>query len=454
MTRGSSINFKKSSAGFEHNDRTEEREPKHLLPEEFRQENECDHSAIEANLLLAEMIENAKKEYLARTGQKCQAKILSVEAVIYLEQHHTLDDVQKINEYLETKHGFRAVQSSIHRDEGHINDEGKAEYNYHAHVVYCNLDKEGRTILKGLEKADLRNLQSFVAEALEMTRGQSAEITNAKHKSPQEFRYEKVLEMSQKVEKIPKNLVEVYSKLKGVKRFEVYGQMRAIVGKSDGLEVGDLKFKLELSQKENKTLREELQALKDEKARERVELQGNNALRADYARMEAKYKAMEAEIRERAKPPEEIIEAIYQENDKALIDIFSQIAETVEVRKGIISKETTQVVKVDKFNNALPQMREMNRKMFKKLAENTPKAVDTKEIERLQKELVEERVKNLDLWVELKQLKEKTREVWGNIKERFKFEGSRLQDNIENLLDFSKKDPKELDHQKSRGLER
>lgn len=193
MTRGSSINFKKSSAGFEHNDRTEEREPKHLLPEEFRQRNECDRSAIEARELLKEMVENAKEKYQERTGQKCQAKILSVEAVINLEAHHTLKDVEKINEYLEQKHGLRAVQSSIHRDEGHINDDGKPEYNLHAHVVYCNLDQEGKTILKGLEKADFRDLQSFVAEALEMTRGQSADITNAKHKTPQEFRYEKTL---------------------------------------------------------------------------------------------------------------------------------------------------------------------------------------------------------------------------------------------------------------------
>lgn len=193
MTRGSSINFKKSSAGFEHNDRTEEREPKHLLPEEFRQRNECDRSAIEARELLKEMVENAKEKYQERTGQKCQAKILSVEAVINLEAHHTLKDVEKINEYLEQKHGLRAVQSSIHRDEGHINDEGKPEYNLHAHVVYCNLDQDGKTILKGLEKADLRDLQSFVAETLEMTRGQSADITNAKHKSPQVYRYEQVL---------------------------------------------------------------------------------------------------------------------------------------------------------------------------------------------------------------------------------------------------------------------
>ncbi|MDD2782507.1 MAG: hypothetical protein PHR02_13255, partial [Sulfuricurvum sp.] len=177
MTRGSSINFKKGSAGFEHNDRTEEREPKHLLPIEHRLENECDRSATESRELLKEMVENAKEKYQERTGQKLQAKIFAVEAAINLEAHHTLKDIQKINEYLEQKHGLRAVQSSIHRDEGHINDEGKPEYNLHAHVVYCNLDKDGKTILKGLEKEGFRELQTFVAKTLQMQRGQSAEIT-------------------------------------------------------------------------------------------------------------------------------------------------------------------------------------------------------------------------------------------------------------------------------------
>lgn len=313
MTRGSSINFKKSSAGFEHNDRTEKREPKHLLPEEFRQKNECDRSAIEAKTLLAEMVENAKKEYQARTGQKCQAKILSVEAVINVERHHTLDDVKKINEYLEQKHGFRAVQSSIHRDEGHINEDGKPEYNLHAHVVYCNLDKEGKTILKGLEKADLRDLQSFVAEALEMTRGQSADITNAKHKTPQEWRYDKVLERNQELKKA------LQKSEKSLNLYKNGNQM--LSGENEELRI------------ERKTLKEELQALKEQKAIERATLQENNALRADYAQMEAKFKALEAEIREQAKSPQ------VQKSKEMISEALKDIDEIKPIRPNLGDKE-------------------------------------------------------------------------------------------------------------------
>jgi hypothetical protein len=265
MTRGSSINFKKGSAGFEHNDRTEEHEAKHLLPIEHRLENECDRSATESRELLKEMVENAKEKYQERTGQKLQAKILTVEAAINLEDHHTLKDVEKINEYLEQKHGLRAVQSSIHRDEGHINDEGKPEYNLHAHVVYCNLDKDGKTVLKGLEKDDLRELQTFVADTLKMQRGQSAEITNAKHKSPQEFRHEKVLATNKDLKAEIAQLREQF-KEQGATRAD-YAQIEQLQKelkeqiKAKELTVDQLKEQSNLIatlQKENEALKSEL----------------------------------------------------------------------------------------------------------------------------------------------------------------------------------------------------
>lgn len=323
MARGSSINFKKSSAGFEHNDRTEKREPKHLLPEEFRQENECDRSAIEAKTLLAEMIETAKKEYQARTGQRCQAKIMTVEAVVNLEQHHSLNDVKQINEYLETRYGFRAVQSSIHRDEGHINENGKPEYNYHAHVVYCNLDKDGKTLLKELSTDNLRALQTFTAETLKMTRGKSADFTNAKHKSPQEWRHDKVLERNKELNT-------------ALKKKEMTLDSYKKSWTSQNIELEELKI-------ERKTLRNELQALKEQKAIERATLQENNALRADYAQMEAKFKVLEAEIREQAKSPQvqkskEMISEALKDIDE-IKPIYPVLGDKELVKKDVNGRE-------------------------------------------------------------------------------------------------------------------
>ncbi|MBD3795985.1 MAG: hypothetical protein IE881_08690, partial [Epsilonproteobacteria bacterium] len=228
MSRGSSINFKKSSAGMEHNDRTG-KEPKYLLPIEHRKPNEIDRSAVEAKADLEQMIEDAKEKYQERTGQRSQAKVLTVEAVINLEAHHTLEDIQAINKELEERFGFRAVQSSIHRDEGYINEDNKVVYNYHAHVVYCNLDKDGKTILKGLSKEDLRSIQDLVADRLQMTRGQDARETKVKHKSHQVFKAEKLEERLAKQKDLKAEIAELRSQLKeqGADR-QQYAELEAL----------------------------------------------------------------------------------------------------------------------------------------------------------------------------------------------------------------------------------
>lgn len=521
----SSINFAKSSGGsFAHNDRTE-KETDYLLPEEYRLENECNRSAIEVKTLLAEMFETAKENYQKTYGQKFQTKFENTqwEAVINLNKEHTMQDIERLVKEIEKETGFTALQISIHRDEGHINEKtGHPVHNLHAHVNFFTLNPEtgqqlyrrsisnserekirkengipeGEKIPKHLtgvmDKAKLSKLQDITARELGMQRGQKgSEKVRLGHKQYRATQQEKE-KLLEKIEELQKENTELRYNFRETQKLitalEITPEEKKELHrlntevnkiKSDG-EAKDLKI-LELENElqktkgnleiyksgnqmllaennelktERKPLINELQALKDEKARERVALQEKEALRADYAQMEAKYKAMEEEIRERAKPPEKIIEAIYQANDKAMMEIFQSNAENIEEKTGMISSKTISIVKVDKFNEALPRIRENNRKMLEQLAENIPKSVDTKQVEALEKQLGEERKKNFELTFELKQIKEKTQEVWENIKERFKFEGSRLQSTIGNLLDFSKQDPKELDNQKSQGLER
>ena len=188
----SCFQIKKSCAGFKHNDRTQGYQAKYFLPPEFRKLNECDRSADEAKILLEQMIERAKEKYIERTKQRNQAKILNFEAVVVLNENHTLEDIHALNEKLEQEFGLRAVQSAIHRDEGHIDEEsGTAIYNYHAHVIYCNLDENGNTILAKLGREGLRKIQDMTAEILKMKRGVYAEESGRKHQTPQQYRAEK-----------------------------------------------------------------------------------------------------------------------------------------------------------------------------------------------------------------------------------------------------------------------
>ena len=186
----SSINILKNCAGFSHNDRSEKKQPEYFLPVEFRKENEFDRNGIEAQKLLDTYIKEAKENYKKETGQKFQGRVLNFEAVVNLNQNHTMEDLKKLNENIEKEFGFRAVQTAIHRDEGHIKD-GRPIYNYHAHIVFCNLDKNGKTLLKNMTKSDLSKLQDLVSDNLQMERGKPAKETGAKHKHHTVYRAEK-----------------------------------------------------------------------------------------------------------------------------------------------------------------------------------------------------------------------------------------------------------------------
>ena len=186
----SSINILKNCAGFSHNDRSEKKQPEYFLPVEFRKENEFDRNGIEAQKLLDSYIKEAKENYKKETGQKFQGRVLNFEAVVNLNLNHTMEDLKKLNENIEKEFGFRAVQTAIHRDEGHIKD-GRPIYNYHAHIVFCNLDKNGKTLLKNMTKSDLSKLQDLVSDNLQMERGKPAKETGAKHKHHTVYRAEK-----------------------------------------------------------------------------------------------------------------------------------------------------------------------------------------------------------------------------------------------------------------------
>ena len=359
MTRGSSINFKKGSAGFEHNDRTEEHEAKHLLPIEHRLENECDRSAPEARELLKEMVENAKEKYQEGTGQKLQAKIFTVEAAINLEAHHTLKDVEKINEYLEQKHGLRAIQSSIHRDEGHINDEGKPEYNLHAHVVYCNLDKDGKTVLKGLEKDDFRELQTFVAKTLQMQRGQSAEITKAKHKTPQEFRHEKVLATNKDLKK---EVAELKAEMKerGATRAE-YAQIEQLNK--------ELKEQIKAKELSNDDLKKSLETVRSLRSSDQTKIlelsQTVEDLKKDILEISTKPQISPAivqeysELKEKYSKSEKTIEALQSElqeakRPSAAVDVSKEIEEAHTKIGEMARIATSNAEAIEELEKAIP----------------------------------------------------------------------------------------------------
>jgi len=149
--------------------------------------NEVDRSAEEALSLLKEELKKREEAYKKRTGQRLQKKtIRHFSAVINLNEKHTLKDVRKVADLIEKELDTRVVQIAVHRDEGHIDDEGRKIVNYHAHIEFVGIDSEGKSIKRKMNRVFLSKLQTKVADILGMERGE--EGSKRKRLSAREYK--------------------------------------------------------------------------------------------------------------------------------------------------------------------------------------------------------------------------------------------------------------------------
>ncbi len=155
--------------------------------EELRQKNECDRTAEEARALFEELSAQADENFLKNTGRRTNMKASNKlwESVMNLRGRHTLEDVQRVNAKIQEITGFIPVQTSLHRDEGHVDEKtGDFIQNVHAQTLWITQNPEdGKSMAYLLfgRKDIYRQIQDVVAEELGMTRGKPAEITGAKH---------------------------------------------------------------------------------------------------------------------------------------------------------------------------------------------------------------------------------------------------------------------------------
>ena len=183
---GASIHFQKAeTVAFYHNSREA------FLPEtsheELRAKNECDKTAEEARELFEKLSAQADENFQKNTGRKTNMKASNKlwESVMNLRGRHTLEDVQRVNARIAEITGFIPIQTAIHRDEGRLDEKtGDFIQNIHAQTMWLTQNPEtGKSMAYLLfgRKDVYRKIQDIVAEELGMTRGQSAEITGAKH---------------------------------------------------------------------------------------------------------------------------------------------------------------------------------------------------------------------------------------------------------------------------------
>lgn len=244
----SSINQQKKSLTIQerHNDRSIS--PNYLI---CKRNIEVNHNASNALKKRNEIISNAIANYQKNCNsknKKFQAKSYEWSAVCNIKPDTTMEQLEKIADYYEQNLGFQCYQIAIHRDEGHLVslknenitlnagkdffldqktgiyykgavvekqskkgikslkyvktneilaqniDELKKEYeiliNHHAHLEFISLDKStGKNRSRDLfnDKQKMRELQSKVAEILEMERGADKRISGAERIKPRAY---------------------------------------------------------------------------------------------------------------------------------------------------------------------------------------------------------------------------------------------------------------------------
>ena len=188
----SSINFQKSKGhSYDHNFRKDE--PNYLLKPADRLENFYWQNEKSAR----EIFDKELKSYGTKKGKRPTFENSHWEAVLNLNKNHTLEDVQKLAEYIEQKFNITCATIAVHRDEGHYKND-KPQHNFHAHITFVTVkDGQQNWRKEKIKPADLRELQTAVAEMLQMERGQeNSEAERLSHKQ-----YKKAAQQKEQLER-------------------------------------------------------------------------------------------------------------------------------------------------------------------------------------------------------------------------------------------------------------
>lgn len=111
------------------------------------------------------------------------------EGVVVIKEDTTMEQLRKFCEVCNKRWGVTALQVFIHRDEGHYGipgDNATWKPNLHAHIVWDWMNHDTGKSCKLDEKA-MSEMQTVLAECLEMERGISKEITGKEHLERTDF---------------------------------------------------------------------------------------------------------------------------------------------------------------------------------------------------------------------------------------------------------------------------
>jgi len=196
--RGSSLNFEDVHSvhtTLAHNWRQQKSEPKHLLPPEHRRQNLAllNNPQTQREALVAKFnADQARRTKRAKTERRSawwDAVVNLPEPPANPSEHDAwaaklTPKLRRLGSEIERITGLQLVDAVTHWDEGKIYENGRVQYNGHAHLTFCRLQPDGKMLR--FRKGDLQRLQTLVAYTLDMRRGDHG--TFAKHLPPEAYR--------------------------------------------------------------------------------------------------------------------------------------------------------------------------------------------------------------------------------------------------------------------------
>lgn len=236
---------------------------------------------------LSELRQAQEKLYQEKVGQKMQKKAAPIrEGVFLFEERHTNEQLLKVVQDVEAKFGIKAVQLSVHRDEGYYEKQTNVwKPNLHAHVVFDYQNKNtGKTVK--LRALDLSALQTHFAEGLGMERGKRSSKT---HLNALEFK-------AKQIEKDIKSLEETWSEKE--KQLSNLKKSQAAVVRQLEAQRASLKSACDEKEKELSELKEKANHIAS-LCRKREEL--NESLKTRYNELSGNIKEKEEELTPREK---------------------------------------------------------------------------------------------------------------------------------------------------------
>lgn len=215
--RKSSINIKNMSKdSLNHNHR--EYTPSYAISDASENEYYCydedGQLSMSSEYWKKEQYEEVEKylqeQYTKTTKQKAQSNTQYFkEAVINTDTHVNQDHFNDIVKMLKNKYNVTVTDIAHHKDEGKILDDGTKHINYHAHIIFINADLEtGKTIK--WDKTKLRNLQTDIAEVLQMDRGIDKRISKVERMEHKQYKQhiQQINELKAKNKELQKELNE------------------------------------------------------------------------------------------------------------------------------------------------------------------------------------------------------------------------------------------------------